>query len=48
MGCKAAKHILAINTDPDAPIVQHADYAIIGDLKEVLPAISAAVRAARP
>ncbi len=48
VGCKAAKHILAINIDPDAPIVQRADYAIIGDLKEVLPAISAAVRQSRP
>jgi electron transfer flavoprotein alpha subunit len=47
VGCKAAKHILAINTDPDAPIVQHADYAIIGDLKEVVPAISECVREAR-
>jgi len=46
VGCKAAKHILAINTDPDAPIVQHADYAIIGDLKEVVPAISECLRAA--
>ena len=45
VGCKAAKHILAINIDPEAPIVQHADYAIIGDLKEVVPAISAALRA---
>jgi len=48
VGCKAAKHILAINIDPDAPIVQHADYAIIGDLKEVVPAISAALRQAGP
>jgi len=47
VGCKAAKHILAINIDPDAPIVQHADYAIIGDLKEVVPAISACLREAR-
>jgi electron transfer flavoprotein alpha subunit len=47
VGCKAAKHILAINTDPDAPIVQRADYAIIGDLKEVVPAISECVREAR-
>jgi electron transfer flavoprotein alpha subunit len=46
VGCKAAKHILAINIDPDAPIVQHADYAIIGDLKEVVPAISECVRQA--
>jgi electron transfer flavoprotein alpha subunit len=47
VGCKAAKHILAINIDPDAPIVQHADYAIIGDLHQVVPALSAAVRQAR-
>jgi electron transfer flavoprotein alpha subunit len=47
VGCKAAKHILAINTDPDAPIVQHADYAIIGDLHQVVPALSAAIRQAR-
>jgi electron transfer flavoprotein alpha subunit len=44
VGCKAAKHILAINTDPDAPIMSVADYAVIGDLHTVLPAISAEVR----
>jgi electron transfer flavoprotein alpha subunit len=47
VGCKAAKHILAINIDPDAPIVAQADYAIIGDLHQVVPAINAAIRAAR-
>ena len=44
VGCKAAKHILAINTDPDAPIMGVADYAVIGDLHTVLPAISAEIR----
>jgi electron transfer flavoprotein alpha subunit len=44
IGCKGAKHILAINTDKDAPIVSKADYAVIGDLHEVLPAISAELR----
>ncbi len=44
-GCKKSKTILAINTDREAPIMTHADYAIVGDLHEVLPAISAAVRA---
>ena len=44
VGCKAAKHILAINTDPDAPIMGVADYAVIGDLHAVLPAISAEIR----
>lgn len=44
IGCKAAKHILAINTDPDAPIMGVADYAVIGDLHAVIPAISAEIR----
>jgi electron transfer flavoprotein alpha subunit len=47
-GCRGAKRILAINADREAPILQSADYAVIGDLHEVLPAISAAVRSARP
>ncbi len=44
VGARGAKHILAINTDPEAPIVAQADYAIIGDLREVVPALSAEVR----
>ncbi|HEX2754050.1 MAG TPA: electron transfer flavoprotein subunit alpha/FixB family protein [Candidatus Limnocylindrales bacterium] len=44
VGCKAAKHILAINTDPDSPIMSVADYAVIGDLHTILPAISAEIR----
>jgi electron transfer flavoprotein alpha subunit len=40
VGAKAAKKILAINTDPAANMVVKADYAIIGDLFEVLPAIT--------
>jgi electron transfer flavoprotein alpha subunit len=47
VGCKGSKHILAINTDPDAPIINAADYAIIGDLHTILPALSAAVRKRR-
>ncbi len=43
-GCKGAKRILAINTDPEAPIMSIADYAVIGNLHEVLPAISAELR----
>ena len=44
-GCGGAKHIIAINTDPGAPILAHADYAIIGDLHQVIPALVEALRA---
>ncbi len=44
VGCKGAKRILAINTDPEAPVVAKADYAIIGDLHAVIPALAAEIR----
>jgi electron transfer flavoprotein alpha subunit len=44
VGCRAAKAILAINTDPEAPIMARASYAVIGDLHAVLPAISDEIR----
>jgi electron transfer flavoprotein alpha subunit len=47
VGCKAARKILAINTDPDAPIMARADYALIGDLKTIVPALSAEIRRVR-
>jgi electron transfer flavoprotein alpha subunit len=46
-GAKGAKRILAINNDPEAPILAVADYAVIGDLHEVVPAISAELRKVR-
>jgi electron transfer flavoprotein alpha subunit len=46
-GCKGAKRILAINADREAPILASADYAVIGDMHEILPALSTAIRAAR-
>jgi electron transfer flavoprotein alpha subunit len=46
-GAKGAKHILAVNTDPEAPIMASADYAVIGDLHEVVPAITAEIRRQR-
>lgn len=47
VGAKGAKHILAINTDPEAPIMFKADYAVIGDLHQIVPAISAEIRKRR-
>ena len=46
-GCSSAKAILAINTDPDAPMVTKATHAVIGDLHEVVPAINAEIRRRR-
>jgi electron transfer flavoprotein alpha subunit len=46
-GAKAAKHLLAVNADAEAPILASADYAVIGDLHEVIPALSTAIRKAR-
>ncbi|MBV8955283.1 MAG: electron transfer flavoprotein subunit alpha/FixB family protein [Solirubrobacterales bacterium] len=45
-GCKGAKKLLAINPDAEASIFANADYAVIGDLHEVVPAISAEIRKA--
>jgi electron transfer flavoprotein alpha subunit len=47
VGCKAAKRILVINTDPDAPIFGRASYAVIGDVHAVVPAIAAEIRRTR-
>ena len=46
-GAKGAKRILAVNTDPEAPIMAVADYAVIGDLHEVVPAVSAELKRRR-
>ena len=43
----ASKHILAINTDSEANMVVKADWAVIGDLHEVVPAIIAEIKARR-
>ncbi|MBV9093474.1 MAG: electron transfer flavoprotein subunit alpha/FixB family protein [Streptosporangiaceae bacterium] len=46
-GCAGARHLIAINTDSGAPILARADYAVIGDLHQVVPALVAALRARR-
>ncbi len=46
-GCKGAKKLMAINPDKEASIFASADYAVIGDLHEVVPAISAEIRKTR-
>ena len=43
-GCSSAKTILAINADEEAPMVTRATYAVIGDLHEIVPAITAEIR----
>ena len=45
-GCKTSKNIVVINNDKEAPIMAYADYAIIGDLHTILPAVVAETRKA--
>lgn len=40
-GCASSKVIIAVNTDAEAPMVTKADYAVIGDMHEVVPALLA-------
>jgi electron transfer flavoprotein alpha subunit len=44
VGVRDAKVVVAINNDPNAPIFKACDYAILGDLYKVVPALTAALQ----
>lgn len=46
-GIKACRHVIAINSDPGAPIIKRADLTVVGDAEEVMQALIARVGQAR-
>ena len=46
-GCASSKTILAINTDPEAPMVTKATYAVVGDMHAIVPALNEEIRRRR-
>lgn len=43
-GMGSSKHIIAVNTDPEAPIFEHADLGVVGDVMTVIPKLTEALR----
>lgn len=44
VGARGSRTVVAVNSDPDAPIFREADYAVVGDLYQVVPALTEALR----
>ena len=46
-GCSGSRNIVAINKDPDANIFKHARFGVIGDYKQVVPAMTERIKELR-
>ncbi|NKY12470.1 electron transfer flavoprotein subunit alpha/FixB family protein, partial [Cellulomonas hominis] len=44
VGARGSRTVVAVNSDPEAPIFREADYAVVGDLYQVVPALTEALR----
>jgi electron transfer flavoprotein alpha subunit len=44
IGVANTETVVAINTDPNAPIFKHADYYIVGDANQVIPQVADEIR----
>ena len=43
VGCTRSGAVFAINTDKNAPVFKQCDWGLVGDIKDVLPALTAAL-----